>query len=97
MNSDDDLLNFLEGFGFSEELLSEVIDLLEVCKSGPGTTLNRYMNRVIATIGEEDKPAFLKGVMVGVAIRRAANAFEEPELTDEEKRIDREIERLRLS
>jgi hypothetical protein len=92
---DDDLLTFLKGFGFSEELLSEVLDLLDACKSGPGTTLKRYMNRVIATIGEEDRSAFLKGIMVGVAIRRAADAFEEPELTDEERRIESEIERLR--
>lgn len=95
MNGDEDLSTFLKGFGFSEELLMEVIELLDVCKSGPGTTLKRYMNRVIATIGDEDYPAFLKGIMVGVAIRRAADALEEPDLTDEERRIESEIERLR--
>jgi len=35
--------------------------------------------------------------MVGVAIRKAADVLAEPDLTDEEKRIAREIEKLRFS
>lgn len=92
---EEDLSTFLEGFGFVEEELRMVQYELNVCKSGPGTTLKRYMNRVLATIGEEERSAFLKGIMVGVAIRRAVDALEEPDLTEEERRIDREIERLR--
>jgi hypothetical protein len=55
------------------------------------------MNRVISTIEEEDRPAFLKGILVGVVIRKAVDALAEPDLTDEEKRIDHEIEKLRFS
>ena len=53
------------------------------------------MNRIISTISEEDRTAFLKGIMVGVAIRKVADALEEPDLTEEEKRISREIEKLK--
>lgn len=93
--NDEDLSAFMEEFGFAEEELREVQYVLNACKSGPGTTLRRYINRVLATIGEEERPAFLKGIMLGVAIRRAVDALEEPDLTDEERQIDREIERLR--
>jgi hypothetical protein len=55
------------------------------------------MNRVISSIEEEDRPAFLKGILVGVAIRKVADVLAEPDLTDEEKRIDHEIEKLRFS
>lgn len=97
MSGDDqDLSTFLEGFGFSEEELSAVVDELNAYRSIPGTTIGRYMNRVISTIAEEDRTAFLKGIMVGVAIRKVADALEEPDLIEEEKRILREIEKLRF-
>ena len=33
------------------------------------------------------RPAFLRGIMVGVAMRKVVDALEVPDLTDEEKRI----------
>jgi hypothetical protein len=53
------------------------------------------MNRSIETIDEEERHAFLKGIMVGVVIRKAVDALEEPDLSEEEKRIDREIDNLK--
>jgi hypothetical protein len=91
----EDLLAFLKGFGFSEEELSEVVDELNSYRSIPGTTLGRYMNRIIGTITDEERPAFLKGILVGVAIRKAVDALGKPDLTDEEMQIDIEIKRLR--
>jgi hypothetical protein len=93
----EDLSAFLEGFGFSEEELRDVVDELNAYRSIPGTTLARYMNRVINTIACEARPAFLKGIMLGVVIRKVVDAVIEPDLTNEEKQIDDEIERLGLS
>jgi hypothetical protein len=53
------------------------------------------MNRSIETIDEEERHAFLKGIMVGVVLRKAVDALEEPDLSEEEKRIDREIDNLK--
>ena len=55
------------------------------------------MNRVKETVDEEGRYAFLKGVTVGVLIRKAVDALEEPDLTEEENRIDREIDNLKMS
>ena len=65
-------------------------------RSIPGTTVKRYLNRVLQTIIEEDRAAFLKGIMVGVAIKNAADSLKEPDLTEEEMRVAREIEKHRL-
>lgn len=92
---DEDLSAFLGGFGFAEGELGAVMDELVAYRSIPGTTLGRYMNRVINALADEERPAFLKGVMVGVAIRNAIDALNEPGPTDEERQIDIEIERLR--
>ena len=54
------------------------------------------MNRIIGSIGVEDRPAFLKGIILGVAIRKTAESVEEPPLAQEEKLIDLEIEKLGL-
>ena len=95
MSCDDgDLFAFLKGFGFDEEELNAVSDELDSFRTIPGTTIERYMNRVINTIEEEDRRAFLKGILVGVAIRKAVQALEQPDLTEEEMRINREIEKL---
>ena len=91
---DDDLLAFLKGFGFDEEELNAVSDELDSFRANPGTTIERYMNGVINTIEEENRHAFLKGILVGVAIRKAVEALEQPDLTEEEKRINQEIEKL---
>jgi len=92
---DEDLSAFLQSFGFAEEELSRVMDELNSFRTIPGTTIGRYLNRIISTIEEEDRPAFLKGIMVGVVIRKAVDAMAEPDLTEEEKKIAREIEKLR--
>ena len=70
---------------------------LDAYRSVPGTTLKRYINRILASILNEERSAFLKGIMVGVVIREAVDAWEEPDLTSEEKSIAREIERLRFN
>lgn len=95
-SDDDDLSAFLQSFGFSEEELNSVLDELNAYRSIPGTTIGRYMNRITSTIEEEDRPAFLKGIMIGVVIRKAVDS-EELDLTEEEKRIAREIEKLGFS
>ena len=94
-DDEEDLSTFLERFGISREELNEVAIELNAYRSIPGTTLKRYLNRVLNSIIEEERPAFLKGIMVGVAIRKAVDAVEEPDLTDEEKRIALEIEKQR--
>lgn len=91
---DGDLFAFLNGFGFDQEELSAVSDELDSFRMIPGTTIERYLNRVINTIEEEDRRAFLKGILVGVAIRKAVDVLLQPDLTDEEVRINREIEKL---
>jgi hypothetical protein len=52
---DEDLLAFLQGFGFSEEELNCVLDELNAYRTIPGTTIGRYMNRITSTIEEEDR------------------------------------------
>lgn len=94
---DDGLSEFLKGFGFNEEELASVSDELESFRTIPGTTIKRYMNRIMNTIEEEDRQAFLKGIMVGIAIRKTAEESEIPDPTEEERRIDLEIEKLRFS
>jgi hypothetical protein len=94
---DEDLSVFLQSFGFAEEELNRVMDELNSFRTIPGTTIGRYMNRIISTIEEEDRPAFLKGIFVGVVIRKAVDAMAEPDLTEEEKKIAREIEKFRFS
>ena len=91
---DDDLLAFLKGFGFDEEELNAVSEELDSFRANPGTTIERYMNSVINTIEEENRHDFLKGILVGVAIRKAVEALEQPDLTEEEMRINLEIEKL---
>lgn len=90
------LFSFLREFGFSEDELNDAFYLTDSFRSIPGTTLRRYMNRTIGSIEVEGRPAFLKGVILGQAIRQAVEALQEPPETDEEKQIDREIERLGL-
>jgi hypothetical protein len=94
MSGDDNLSAFLKGFGFDEEELIAVSDELESFRTIPGTTVERYINRVINTIEEDDRHAFLKGIFVGIAIQKAAEIMQQPDLTEEEKRINREIEKL---
>jgi hypothetical protein len=92
---EEDLSAFLERFGIAREEFNEVAIELNAYRSIPGTTLKRYLNRVLNSIVEEERPAFLKGIMVGLAVRKAVDAVEEPDLTDEEKKIAFEIEKQR--
>ena len=94
---DEDLSAYLKGFGFEEEELNGALDDLNSFRTIPGTTIGRYMNCVINTIEEEDRDAFLKGILMGVVIRKAVDDLMQPDLSEEEKRISREIERLRSS
>jgi len=76
-----------------EELIA-VSDELNSFRTIPGTTIERYMNRIVNTIEEEDRQAFLKGILVGVAIRKAVEAMAQPDQSEEEMRINRELEML---
>jgi len=62
-----------------------VLDELEAYRSIPGTTIVRYMNRAIDTLAEEDRAPFLKGIIVGMAVRRVADALEESDQADERR------------
>ncbi len=94
--NDDDLSAFLEDFGFSPEEVMGVTDELNSFRSIAGTTLKRYMNRIIETIENEERSAFLKGIMVGMVIRKAVDELGEPDLTEEERRINYEIDRMKM-
>ena len=91
---DEDLFSFLHSYGFSLEELDSAFYEIQSFRSIPGTTLRRYMNRIISSIDKEDRPALLKGIILGVAIRKAVESIEERPLTQEEQQIDLEIERL---
>jgi hypothetical protein len=73
-----------------------VTDELNSFRSIAGTTLKRYMNRIIETIENEERSAFLKGIMVGVVIRKAVDELGEPDLTEEERRVNYEIDRMKM-
>ena len=96
-NNDEDLSSFLMNFGFTEDELFAVTYELDSYRSIPGTTVKRYLNRILQNITEEDREAFLKGIMVGVVIRKAVDSMVEPELTEEEMRVAKEIESHRFS
>jgi hypothetical protein len=95
-DDNEDIFAFLDSFGFSPVELNLVLDEFDSFRTIPGTTLRRYMNRVISTIDEDNRPAFLKGILLGIAIREAVDALSEPPLSEEERRINQEIERLQL-
>ena len=44
---DEDLTSFLESLGFSEEELRDVMYELDSCRSVPGTTIRKYINRIL--------------------------------------------------
>jgi hypothetical protein len=97
-NNDEDLSTFLMDYGFTEDELFAVTYELNSFRSIPGTTVRKYLIRVLQTINEDDRAAFLKGILVGVAIKNAVDALndalDEEDITDEEMRVAREIERL---
>ncbi len=94
---EDDITVFLKGFGFTDDEMNSVADELNEYRSIPGTTIKRYLNRIIGSLDEMDRLPFLKGIMVGMTIRAINDAIEEIDLTEEEKSIDRQIEELRFN
>lgn len=102
MDGDDfDLGSFMTGYGFTEDELNGIEYELDSLRSIPGTTLRRYLNRVVATVGDGERAAFLKGVYLGVAVRSAAYAANAEDATsgdidiiEEEHRIAEELKRL---
>ncbi len=63
-----DFKTFLDLAGFDVDEVLLVTDELEAYRSIPGTTLQRYLNRVLNSVEEDRRGAFLKGVIVGTAI-----------------------------
>jgi len=97
MSDDDDgLAELLHRFGFTEDEVSQVVDELNSFRAIPGTTVERYVNRIINTLDDEDRPAFLKGIMAGLTIRIADEALYEPYYAKDEMKIDMELQRLRF-
>jgi len=91
MYDDPNMLALMGSFGFSEEEVYSVSDELDAYRSIPGTTISRYVNRIINNIENEDRSAFLKGIMAGLAIRSA-----DDELFDLHS-IDKEASSIRMS
>jgi len=52
-NNDEDLSTFLMGYGFTEDELFAVTYELNSFRSIPGTTVKRYLSRVLQTINED--------------------------------------------
>jgi len=78
MYDDPNMLALMGSFGFSEEEVYSVSDELDAYRSIPGTTISRYVNRIINNIENEDRSAFLKGMMAGMAIRSADDELSDP-------------------
>jgi hypothetical protein len=78
MYDDPNMLALMGSFGFSEEEVCSVSDELDAYRSIPGTTISRYVNRIIYNVENEDRSAFLKGMMAGMAIRSADDELSDP-------------------
>ncbi|NYT02684.1 MAG: hypothetical protein GKC10_08015 [Methanosarcinales archaeon] len=72
-DEEESLEEFICSFDFTEEEMMAVRDELDSYRTIPGSNLAKYIRRVAVTIEEDDRPAFLKGIMVGAAIRLAAD------------------------
>jgi hypothetical protein len=70
------------------------MDELNSFGSIPGTNIERYLNRVINSIEKRIYAPSQKAYSISIVIRKAVDAFAEPDLTEEEMRIDQEIEKL---
>lgn len=84
MYDDPSLLALLDSFGFSEEEVCRVSDELDAYRSIPGTTISRYVNRIISNIEDEERSVLLKGIMAGLAIKTADEELSEPCAFDRE-------------
>jgi len=87
-----DFSTFLDVAGFEDGEVLLVMDELDAYRSIPGTTLQRYLNRVQSSVEVDCRLAFLKGVVVGTAIHdNLENRDLERHITAEVKRRLREI------
>jgi hypothetical protein len=84
MYDDPNMLALLDSFGFSEEEVYQVSDELDAYRSIPGTTISRYVNRIINNIEDVNRSAFLKGMMAGLAIKNADEELYDPNLIEKE-------------
>ena len=91
MYDDPNMLALMGSFGFSEEEVYRVSDELDSYRAIPGTTISRYVNRIINNIQDKERSAFLKGMMAGLAIRCADDELFDPHS------IDKEASRIRTS
>lgn len=91
-----DIAEFLRSLGFLEDEIFGVVYELNSYRTIPGTTLERYIHRVVSSIVDEDRISFLKGLLVGIAIRQVVDTLEddEPPLSDEEALLLEELRRL---
>ena len=86
MYDDPNMLALLDSFGFSEEEVYRVSDELDSYRAIPGTTISRYVNRIINNIQDKERSAFLKGMMAGMAIKNADDELFDPYSIDKEAR-----------
>ena len=82
-----DFQTFLYRAGFGEEEMLLVMDELNAYRSIPGTTLKRYMNRVLDSVEDGHRTDFLKGVVIGTAIHDNLENY------DLERHINAEVAR----
>ena len=78
MYDDPNMLALMGSFGFSEEEVYRVSDELDSYRSIPGTTISRYVNRIISNIEDRDRSTFLKGIMAGMAIKSVDDELYDP-------------------
>ncbi|MHC1630712.1 MAG: hypothetical protein ACXQT4_00155 [Methanotrichaceae archaeon] len=71
-----DIQTFLLKAGFNEGEILDVIYELGSCRSIPGTTLRKYLNRILDTIEDDHRNAFLKGILVGTAIHEHVENYD---------------------
>jgi hypothetical protein len=91
MYDDPNMLALMGSFGFSEEDVYSVSDELDAYRAIPGTTISRYVNRIINNIETKDRPTFLKGILAGMAIKNADDELSNLCL------INRETSSIRMS
>jgi hypothetical protein len=71
----DELNSLLLELGFEKEEIREATDELNAYKGIPGTTLKKYVNRALSSISDEGRRDFLKGLIVGMAVRKVEEAL----------------------
>ncbi len=66
-----DLEALLLDIGFAQEEIESAVYELDQYREIPGTTLQRYLRRIFSAVGEEGRPALLRGIIAGTAFRLA--------------------------